>query len=249
MRTRRRLAKELEVENVPAEEVSAHLEGMPADYVLNTDRDEMALHIAFARQARAGVPSVSFHDDRLSTFTEVMICALDDPRPGLLAKIAGVLFAADLTVHAAQVFTRVSGEERIALDTLCVDFRGRRLSSGKRSEIEGNLVAVLTGATTVEQVLSKRRKPTDVALAVEQIRVRSDFSERFTVVELAFTTPQGLLFHAARALSELGWDIHSARMSRFRGRAMATFYVSGARGLTDEAVRAALERHIPVRSA
>ncbi len=249
MRTRRRLAKELEVENLPAEEVSAHLEGMPAEYVLNTDREEMALHIAFARQARAGLPSVSFHDDRLSTFTEVTICALDDPRPGLLAKIAGVLYAADVTVHAAQVFTRVSGEERIALDTLCVDFRGRRLSSGKRSEIEGNLVAVLSGTTTVEKVLSKRRKPADMTLAVEQIRVRGDFSERLTVVELAFTAPQGMLFHASRALSELGWDIQSARMSRFRGRAMAAFYVSGARGLADDAVREALERHLAARVA
>lgn len=245
IRTRRRLAKELAVENLPADEVAEHLEVMPADYVLNTSLEEIALHIAFARQARAGSPSISFHDDKLATFTEVTVCAMDDPEPGLLSKIAGVLLAADVNVHAAQVFTRVSGDERIALDTLCVDFRGRRLSSGKRTEIETSLTAVLTGADTVEEVLNRRRRSPDAALRVQRIRVRNDISERYSVVELAFTAPQGILYYASKALSVLGWDIHSARLSRFRGRAMATFYVSGARALPEEAAAAALSRLMP----
>lgn len=243
-RTRRRLIRELAVENLPAEEVAAHLEGMPAHYVLNTSLEEIALHIGFARQARAGVPLVSFHDDRLATFTEVTICTLDDPKPGLLAKIAGVLYAADLTVHAAQVFTRVDGPERIALDTLCVDFRGRRLASAKRAEVERNLRAVLTGQATVESILAKRSRGSEQAPTVEQIRVLNDVSERFTIVEMGFSSPHGVLYYAAKALSELGWDIQSARLSRFRGHSMATFYVTGAKELDDAQAARMLEQQL-----
>lgn len=244
LRTRKRLIKELEVENLPPEEVAAHLEGMPAHYALNTTLEQMALHIAFVRQARQGIPSVSFHDDRAATFTELTVCTRDDPRPGLLAKIAGVLYAADLTVHAAQVYTRVSGDERIAIDTLFVDFRGRRLTSTKRNEVEANLKSVLSGTTTVERLLGARRKAAHEPPAVVHIRALNQISRDFTIVELRFNEAHGILYYAARALSALGWDIHSARLSRFAGKPTATFYVTGAKSLTDaqaeEALRGAL---------
>ncbi|MBM3493484.1 MAG: HD domain-containing protein [Armatimonadetes bacterium] len=235
-RTRRRLAKELAVDDLPAEEVDAHLERLPAQYVLNTTMEEIALHIGFVREARLGRPAVSFHDDRFATFTEVTVCTLDDPTPGLLAKIAGVLYAAGVTVHAAQVFTRIEGDERIAIDTLCVDFRGRQLTSGKRREITTNLVGVLTGETTVEGVL-------------EKLSVHNDRSARYTIIEVASPEPQSTLYRVARALSALGWDIHSARLAMFRGRSMATFYVGGAKGLSDAAALGALGSLLPMGAA
>jgi len=249
MRTRKRLIRDLAVENLPAEEVAAHIESMPAHYVLNTSLEEIALHIGLIREARNGKTTISFHDDRMATYTEVTICTMDDPQPGLLAKIAGVLYAADLTVHAAQVLTRVTDSERIALDTLCVDFRGGRLDSAKRVEIERNLRAVLTGQASVEDILSRRRRLSDERPIVQRVRVINDISERFTVVELAFSSPQGLLYHASRALSEVGWDIQSARLSRFRGRAMATFYVTGAKHLPDEEAAEVLRRQLTRETA
>jgi len=241
MRTRKRLLRELSVENVPAEEVAAHLEHMPAHYVLNTSMEEIALHIAFARRARQGVPSVSFHDDRLATYTELTVCTRDDPEPGLLAKIAGVLYAADLNVHAAQVYTRVEGDERIALDTLYVDFRGRRLASAKRAEVENDLVAVLTGTRALEDVLKKRRDLNQMPEKPKQMEILDDISEEFTVVQIAFPSPRGVLYYASRALARLRWDIHSARLSGFRGRSVATFYVTGAKGLSEAEAKAALD--------
>ncbi len=245
-RTRRRLAKELEVEDLPYEEVSEHLEGLPAQYVLNTSMEEIALHVGFVRQARLGTPSVSFHDDRFATFTEVTVCSLDDPAPGLLSKIAGVLYAADLNVHAAQVFTRVHGDERIAIDTLCVDFRGRQLTPGKRREIASNLTAVLTGNASVESVLERRRRSIDGDRPLDRLSVRNDVSPRFTVIEVASPEPQSTLFRVSRAISALGWDIHSARLAMFRGRSMATFYVGGAGGTSERAAREALLALLPV---
>src|SRR5205085_11425218 len=102
-------------------------------------------------------PVGQFHGERDATYPELTVCSYDDPKPGLLAKIAGVLAASDVNVHGAQVMTRTSSIDQIALDTLLVDYRGRQLSPGKRREVASNLVAVLTGAQSVEEILKKRR--------------------------------------------------------------------------------------------
>ena len=252
-RTRRRLLRELSVDNIPREEVTEHVESMPATYILNTSLEEMALHIGFVRRARAGVPVIEFHDERDSTFTEVTVCTRDDPRPGLLAKITGVLYAADLDVHSAQVFTRESpsdaeSSERIAIDTLFVDFKGRRLTPGKRQELSNNLTAVLTGAATADQVLAKKRKPAEIGGPVQHLAVRSDLSEKYTIVEVGSTDERAMLFRASGALSSLGWDIHSARVSLFKGRSMATFYVTPPAGQSAQKAADALARLMPMES-
>jgi UTP:GlnB (protein PII) uridylyltransferase len=183
---------------------------------------------------------VDFYDDRDSTFTEVTICSLDDPAPGLLSKIAGVLYAADLEVHSAQVFTRVAQDERIAIDSLFVDFKGRRLTPGKRNELATGLTTVLTGQTTVADLLTIRRKPPEIGGQVDRITLRNDLSQSFSVVEVASRDERAMLYRASGALSALGWDIHSARVSQFKGRSVASFYVTGPRAMGEQAAKAAL---------
>jgi [protein-PII] uridylyltransferase len=309
-RARRRLLKELSVENLPPEEIAEHVASMPATYILNTDLNEVSLHIGFVRRARKGEPVVDFHDDRGSTFTVVTVCTRDDPEPGLLSKITGVFYASDLAVHSAQVFTRVTpppsppsqggengktalppgeeekallpqgredallpkgeedekpllsqgrhittpppyeggagGGERIAIDHFLVDFRGRQLTPGKRKEIAANLTAVLTGQTTVAELLAKRRKPAEIGGPVERLNLRYDLSDTFTVVEVAAEDERAMLYRASGALSRLRWDIHSAKVSLFRGRSVASFYVTGARALGEAAARRALLELMPV---
>ncbi|MGC8667980.1 MAG: HD domain-containing protein [Chthonomonadales bacterium] len=252
-RTRRRLLRELSVENLDPAEVALHVASMPAPYILNTSLAEIALHIGFVRRVQAGETVVEFQDERNGTYTEVTVCTRDDPEPGLLSKIAGVLYAADLDVHAAQVFTRVSaandGEpERIAIDRLYVDFRGRRLTPGKRRELATNLPAVLNGRTSVADLLQKRNKSPEVGGPVENLAVRNDLSDTFTVVEVSSREERAMLYRVTGALSMLGWDIHSAKLSHFRGRSVASFYVTGAKHLTDADARSQLARLMPVSS-
>ena len=256
-RARRRLLRELSVENIPAEEIAEHVESMPATYLLNTSLEEMALHIGFVRRAREGTPVIDFHDERDSTFTEVTVCTRDDPRPGLLAKIAGVLYAADVDVHSAQVFTRVAPSldsadsaqpERIAIDALFVDFKGRRLTPGKRKELSTSLASVLTGSTTVEDLLSKKRRPVEIGGPVQHLAIRNDLSESLTVVEVGSSDERAMLYRASGALSSLGWDIHSARVSHFRGKSMANFYVTGVKNLSEKEMKKSLSRVMPLET-
>jgi [protein-PII] uridylyltransferase len=201
---------------------------------------------------REGAPVVDFHDERDATYTELTVCAIDDPQPGLLARIAGVLYAADLNVHGAQVVTRVTDRDRIALDTLWVDFRGRHLAPGKQREVSANLTSVLTGAKTVREVLLTRRAPAVRRSSGESVRlvsVRDDLSPTLTVIEVASQDVSGEFFRVCEALSRLGWDIHSARASTWRDEVRASFYVEGARGQGEEAIRHKLLAALGLESA
>lgn len=248
-RARRRLLKDLSFENLPEEDVAEHISAMPAHYLLNQSLKQIALHIGFVRRVREGQPVVDFFGERDATYSELTVCAFDDPQPGLLAKITGALAAADVNVHAAQVVTRSTAVDSIALDTLLVDSRGRQLSPGKRREVATNLVAVLSGATTVETLLSRRRFPkTDSqaptaknGIVQPRVSVRREVSDKLTHIELAAPDSVGIFYRFCDAISRLGWDIHSARVSIWTNEARAGFYVTGCGGCTDgEIVRAVL---------
>lgn len=249
-RARRRLQKDLTLKNLPEAEVAEHIQSMPPLSLLNQSLAQMALHIEFVRRVRNGEIVIDFHDERDGSYTEITICTLDDPEPGLLGKIAGALYASDLNVHAAQVMTRIS-TDRIALDTLWVDFRGRILTPGKRKETSVNLLAVLDNQTTVQELIAKQRKPgfgkakpapdeaESPAIHIESIR--NDLAETLSVVVLHSPDVQGVLYRGATALSRIGCDIHSARISTWRKEARASFYVAGARHLSERDAKAALE--------
>jgi [protein-PII] uridylyltransferase len=256
-RARRRLLKDLSLENLPEAEVQEHIQAMPPHYLLNHSMQQIALHIRFIQRVREGHPVVDFHDERDATYTELTICAIDDPQPGLLAKIAGVLFAASLEVHSAKVITRVTPIDRIALDTLWVDYRGRQLSAGKRREVATNLSAILTGTQSVHEILEKRRlkasgpkdKPMCGTPLLNSVSIRNDLSETLTVVETGGPDVNGAFYYVCDALSRLGWDICSARVSTWRGEARASFYIDGARHLSESEARRALASVLTITCA
>jgi [protein-PII] uridylyltransferase len=228
-RFRRRLAKELSLDNLPEDLVARHLNQMPATYLLNTPQEQIGLHIRMVQEAMKGLPQLAFQTPPDASVTELTVCAIDDPEPGLLAKIAGVLYAGQVAVHAANVFTR-SGEIKIALDTLWVDYRGRPIPPSKRAEIEENMVAVLTGEMSVAELLRRRRRVEQTRPELVSLVIHHDLSEQFTVIEVRTTEHIGMLYWVCRALSQLGWNIHSAKLSTWAGKAVGVFYITDAEG-------------------
>lgn len=228
-RFRRRLAKELSLENLPEDLVARHLNQMPATYLLNTPQEQIGLHIRMVQEAIKGVPQLAFQTPPDASVTELTVCAIDDPEPGLLAKIAGVLYAGQVAVHAANVFTR-SGEIKIALDTLWVDYRSRPIPPAKRAEIEENMKAVLTGEVSVAELLRQRRRVDQTRPELVSLVIHHDLSEQFTVIEVRTTEHIGMLYWVCRALSQLGWNIHSAKLSTWAGKAVGVFYITDSEG-------------------
>ena len=85
------------------------------------------------------------------------MCAYDDPQPGMLAKITGVLYGCDADIHKAQAFT-MEKERPVILDTLWIRANGMQISENKARRIRTALKEVLTGAKTIEQFLMQANK-------------------------------------------------------------------------------------------
>lgn len=220
----RRLVKDLQLEKFDEMQVKCHLEEMPAAYLLNTPQDVVALHIKMVSAVTAGHPQIAFHTQTGSDTTEVIICTPDDPIPGLMAKIAGVFYAAGCVVHNATVYTRI-GEANIAIDTFVIDYRGRAIQASKRTELEQNLTDVLSGVKSVEELIKKHRRRNAVWPELSSVTVRHDLAKEFSVVEIRASDAHGILFWASRGVSKLGWNIYSAKLSMWAGNAVVVFYV------------------------
>lgn len=256
-RARRRLLKELSPENIPENEVTEHVEAMPPNYLLNQSLRQIALHIGFIRRLREEGPIIEFYDERDATYTELTVCAYDDPQPGLLAKIAGVLYVAELNVHSAQVVTRETDSERIALDTLWVDYHGRQLSPGKRREISLNLKAVLAANMSVDDLLHQREtsllkksksSSDENEVSIRSISIQNDLSETLTFVELTVKDIPGVFYHLCDAFARLEWGIQSSRVSTWGAEARLSFYLTGLGRVEPDEVKMALINALGTRT-
>jgi [protein-PII] uridylyltransferase len=227
-RYRSRLSRQLSDHRLSEEEIRRHCEGMPVSYLLNTSPDQIAAHVRLVELLRTTGPVVEFAGDLGPEISVISVCTYDDPQPGLLSRIAGVLYAHEIGVHAAQVFTR-EGEPAVALDTLWLDFHGRALPPLKKMELETDLVSVLRGRP-VDEVLAAHRKHLPPGIPPDRVRFDNDLAEHHTVVELDAPDQPGLLYRLTRAMSRLGWDIHSARISTTGDRARDAFYITDRTG-------------------
>lgn len=217
-----RLQRELNLRNLPEETVRAFCRDMPASYLLNTDLDSIVRHIQAIDRLSSG-PVVDFHEERRKPWTVITVATSD--APGLLAKISGVLYAHDVNVHSARVFTR-SSEQAIALDELVVDAYNRPLPPHVQAEIERDLVAVLDGSLSLSDLLARRAKELGPGTAARSVQIHNDLSETYTVVEVEVPDEKGLLFRLASAMSAMHWSIHNARIGTRSGKARDVFYVT-----------------------
>ena len=227
-RYRSRLSRQLSDHRLSEEEIQGHCEGMPVSYLLNTAPDQIAAHVRMVEVLRTAGPVVEFPGDLGPEISVMTVCTYDDPQPGLLSRIAGVLYAHEVGVHAAQVFTR-EGDPAVALDTLWLDFHGRALPPLKKMELETDLTAALRGRP-VDEVLAAHRKHLPPGLPPERVRFDNDLAEHHTVVEIDAPDQPGLLYRLTRAMARLGWDIHSARISTTGDRARDAFYITDRAG-------------------
>jgi [protein-PII] uridylyltransferase len=211
------------------DEVLRHCEVMPSSYVLNTRLDEIALHIQLLDQLERDPVVLDFYNRPGEDFTELTICAYDDPQPGMLAKITGVLFGCNADIQKAQVFT-TAGAKPAVLDRLMIRSMGMQVTDNRAARIRTALRQVLTGAQSVDQFLDSKGKRLPARVPLEGVDVRNDLSEEHTVVHLIARDAHGLLYAMTRALSHNSLHIHTAKVATFGTRAENNFYVTSRRG-------------------
>ena len=207
------------------EAVRRHCDSMPASYVLNTPLDEIVFHIQLLERLDTEGVVLDIYNRPGDDYSELTVCTHDDPQPGMLAKITGVLYACDSDIQKAQVFT-LEKPRPVVLDTLWVRSGGTPLSENRAARVRAGLKNVLSGAVAVDEFLKKAGKSTPESIVLDSIELRNDISEEHTVVHIIARDLQGLLYHMTRTLSRSGLHIHSARVATWNARAENNFYVT-----------------------
>jgi [protein-PII] uridylyltransferase len=220
---RRRLAAHPESRDPEA--VQRHCDAMPASYVLNTPLEEITFHLQLLNRLEAEKAVLDIYNRPGDDYSEMTICTYDDPQPGMLAKITGVLYGCNVDIHKAQVFT-LEKERPVVLDTLWLRSGGMQVSENRAARIRAALKEILTGGRTVEQFLRSAGKQPPNEIPLDSVELRNDLSEEHTVVHIVARDLQGLLYLMTRALSRSGLHIHSAKVATWNARAENNFYVT-----------------------
>ncbi|MBC8140319.1 MAG: HD domain-containing protein [Armatimonadetes bacterium] len=247
-RLRRQLAREAELA-LPREErgtgqeergeaARAHSETMPSAYLLATPLPVMAKHVHMVTRLleTGGRPVVDLHTTAPDAdTTDLIVVALDDPAPGLLAKITGVLLAFDVRVYSVQAFTRTEPNgERIVLDTLSVNYHDKPLPPLKRADVAEALTQVLGGELPLSDLLKKRGRESaataPLRAGVKVLMTDETVGQNLTLLDLAAPNEISIVYRLCACLTALGTNIHSARISLFGGNARCAFYVAATHG-------------------
>lgn len=217
----------LQARNDPA--LLKHCEAMPASYILNTPLEEIAFHLQLLDRLRSETVVFDIYNRPGDDYSELTLCTFDDPAPGMLAKIAGVLYGSGVDIHKAQVFTMAAGR-RVLLDMLWVRANGLQLSESRARKIQVVLKDVLTGARTIDEFLQKAGKAQTGRITIDSIDLRNDLSEEHTVAHIVAHDLQGLLYLMTRSISRCGLNIHAAKIATWSARAENNFHLTMADG-------------------
>jgi [protein-PII] uridylyltransferase len=207
--------------------VLRHCQTMPAGYVLNTPLNEIVFHLQLLEKLDEEKVALDIYNRPGDDYSELTICTYDDPMPGMLAKITGVLYGCNVDIQKAQAFT-MEKEKPVVLDTLWIRANGMQVSENKARRIRTSLKEVLTGAKPIELYLKQAGKNPPDRIPLDGIDLRNDLSEEHTVVHIVARDLQGLLYIMTRSLSRCGLHIHSAKVATFHARAENNFYVTAA---------------------
>jgi len=209
---------------------------LPTAYVLNTPLPTIASHLQLLDQLPQEKLLVDWQDSNDGAMTEMTIVTYDDPNPGMLSKICGVVYAVGAEILEANMFTLhfpPSGEtadaerkNHVVLDRLQLGVRGKALPETRCVRFADKLRAVLAEGQSLEEVLLAAGKVTATPLQPQRLEARNDLSDEHTVITVVNENVPGLMFWVTRAMAALGIDIHTAKVTTWAGRAEDVFYVT-----------------------
>jgi [protein-PII] uridylyltransferase len=209
--------------------------GFPSRYFAENAEGRIAGHVRLMRarrdQGKSALIEVA-HDTRLG-MTEMVLAAPDVP--GLLADVAGVLYANRIEVVDAAIYSRQPAdpsESAEALDVFRVrDSMGRPVTAEARwTKVSSDLEAVVSGRIKAEILVAGRPRTESVAswktpAVPTECKIDNIVSRDFTIVEVITEDRPGVLYAIARALFVAGLDIHRSKIATEANRAIDVFYV------------------------
>lgn len=173
------------------------------------------------------------------------VTVITQDRPGLFARVSGVLAIEGLEVRAADA----ASVDGMAIEIFQVTSRFGTLIPWDR--ITGSLEAALEGRMAIEARLAARvrayaPKASRPDLPPPAVRFDDAASTTATVVEVHARDRIGVLYKVSRAFAEFDLDVRTAKIQTLGDLIVDAFYVTHTDGslLTDPDLRAELERSL-----
>ncbi len=154
-------------------------------------------------------------------------------RPGLLAKLCGVLALHNLTVLAAQIFT---WQDATVVDVLDVaPLANRDYDEQNWDDLKRDINLAVNDELDVGYLLhakfkSGNHRKRNILKTERKIIIDQKGSQRFTVIEIHGDDRPGALYQLAQTLTDLGLDIHRAIIATEVEQLIDIFYVTDRQG-------------------
>ncbi len=209
--------------------------GFPDRYFAENASLRISKHVRLIRarreQHKSALVEVS-HEERLG-ISEMVLAARDIP--GLLAEVAGVLYANRIEVVDAAIYSRQPvdpDEEAEALDVFRVRDGMRRpvMDEGRWKKVRDDLENVLSGKAKTAALVAARPRGDSIAAwrtpaVPTEVKLDNDVSRDFTVLEIVTEDRPGVLYQMTRTLFDENLDIHRSKIATEANRAIDVFYV------------------------
>ncbi len=202
---------------------------LPEDYLTSFTPDMVIRHLQLHRdQAGMLQQRVLIYPESRQGYCSLLMLSKD--RPGLLAKLCGVLALHNLSVLAAQIFTWPDGTVVDVLDVQPVAELG--FADQDWQALEGDLNRAINYRLDVGRKLHGKKQGFGLGTRrkVQQLErevvLDNDASSRFTVIEVYGRDAPGALYQLTQTLSDFGLDIHRARVATEVEQLIVVFYVA-----------------------
>ncbi len=218
-------------------EIDAHLGLGYPPYWLSLDAETHARHAELVRgaEARDEPLAIDTRVDPARAITEITVYTPD--HPGLFSQIAGAMALSGANIVDAKIFTMTNGK---ALDIFWVqDAEAGAFDRPDRlARLTGHIEQSLSGRLRPRRELAKRDaqpKRARVFHVAPRVLIDNKASATHTLVEVNGRDRPGLLHGVTRALTGLGLQIASAKISTYGARVVDVFYVKNVFGMKIEA--------------
>lgn len=233
------------IPGISPDEIIAHFGLLPERYFIQTEADEIALHIRMVNRLFKSIaeadsvgslkPIIEWQDDLNRSLTVVNVVTWD--RAGLFYKLAGAFSVAGLNILGAKIISRT---DHIAIDTFYVVEPGRGVvQSVSAQEAFARTIeaALVTNKDLYPDIVAQAKKfastrfivaPNGEALHTSfppTVEVYHELAMQRTIIEIQARDQIGLLYRLAKIISDHGFDITFARIGTERGVAIDTFYI------------------------
>ena len=226
---------------IPEEEIDAHFSLLPDRYFVNTEATEAILHLNMINQLLEQIqsaesigslsPVIDWRNDINLGMSVINVVTWD--RSGLFYKLAGALTLSGLAITSTRAISR---KDHISIDTFyVVDFEGKMATqSNAKERLKEKIEATLVHGDDQSEDIDRLEKTTSKKANKEtllpspfppSVEVYHELSLQKTIIEVKAKDQPGLLFRLAKTISQLGFDIHFARIATERSIAMDTFYI------------------------